>query len=119
MPPPTPSLDNHLAARGRLPPTSPNLADDSHRPYFLWWTDLTVGDFRRQLRSEDAEIRAYWMGALLREANTRDVWVFTTPADIRAEWPRLTRHLGRSREMWAWLLGVENLPWPPSVAECG
>jgi len=33
------------------------------RPYFLWWTDMTVGDLRRMLGSENLEERAYWMGA--------------------------------------------------------
>jgi hypothetical protein len=51
------------------------------------------------------------MAALLREANSRDVWLFVTPDEIRALWPRLIRYLGRSREMWAWLL---KLPPPPS-----
>jgi hypothetical protein len=100
-----------------LPPTSSDLAIEGAKPYFLWWTELTVGDFRQQLRSEDAKTRAYWLGALLREANTRDVWLFTTPAKVREEWPRLRRHLGRSREMWAWLLEVEDQPWPPLGGE--
>jgi hypothetical protein len=44
-------------------------------------------------------VRAYWMGALLREANTRDVWLFVTPDAIRASWDRVHRHLGRTRAM--------------------
>jgi hypothetical protein len=48
------------------------------------------------------------MGALLREANTRDVWVFVTPEDVRRDWQHLTRHLGRTRAMWAWLLRIET-----------
>ena len=84
-----------------LPPTSAALGDDRTRPYFLWWTDATVGDLRRHLQSEDVEERAYWLGALLREANTRDVWLFVRPDEIRALWPSLIRHLGRSRSMWA------------------
>lgn len=46
------------------------------------------------------------MGALLREANSRDVWLFVTPDDIREAWPYLLRHLGRSRAMWAYLLQI-------------
>ena len=57
------------------------------------------------------------MGALLREANTRDVRLFITTAQIRELWPRLIRHLGRSREMWAWLLGFPPPRWPPEVPE--
>ena len=67
-----------------LPPTSPDLAIPDTRPYFLWWTDMTVRDLCRLLVSEDVEERAYWMGALLREANTRDVWLFVQPSDVRA-----------------------------------
>ncbi|HOU94589.1 MAG TPA: hypothetical protein PLU22_26240 [Polyangiaceae bacterium] len=87
-----------------LPPTSPDLLLDESRPYFLWWADLTVGDFRRQLRSGTDEERAYWLGALLREANTRDVWLFSSPREIRALWPLVYRHLGRSRDLWCHLL---------------
>src|SRR5579863_5048405 len=79
-----------------LPPTGADLTDPSCRPYFLWWTDAP--------------------GALLREANTRDVWLYVTPDEIRAQWGRLLRHLGRSRERWAFLLGMEAAMWPPSAA---
>ena len=97
----------------RLPPTTRSLLDDDARPYFLWWTDATVGTFKQHLGSRDPEERAYWMGALLREANTRDVRLFVETDEIRALWPRLIRHLGRSREMWAWLLGLPAPEWPP------
>jgi hypothetical protein len=99
-----------------LPPTSAELAEDATRPYFLWWTQATVRDLRAHLASDDPEERAYWMGALLREANTRDVWLFVSVEQIRADWPRLTRHLGRSRGMWAWLLGLPEPVWPPPAA---
>ena len=101
------------APTGRLPPTSEALRDDRTRPYFLWWTDATVGDLKAHLRSADPEERAYWMGALLREANTRDVWLFVDAREIRALWPLLIRYLGRSRAMWAWLLGLPAPEWPP------
>ncbi len=96
-----------------LPPTTTDLLDDGACPYFLWWTDATVGSFKKHLTSRDPEERAYWMGALLREANTRDVRLFVDNDEIRALWPRLIRHLGRSREMWAWLLGLPVPEWPP------
>lgn len=67
-----------------------------------------MGEFKAHLASEDAEERAYWLGALLREANTRDVWLYVTPAEIRAEWPRVIRHLGKSRDMWAHLLQLST-----------
>ena len=99
-----------------LPPTSPGLLLDEERPYFLWWLDATVADLRKGLRDSDPARRAYWMGALLREANTRDVWTFVTPGRIREHWHLLQRHLGRARAMWGWLLGLEAPPWPPPEA---
>jgi hypothetical protein len=104
------------ASAPTLPPTCPDFAEPNARPYFLWWTDTTTGELRRLLASPDPEERAYWMGALLREANTRDVWQFVRPRDIRALWPRLLRYLGRSRMMWAYLLGLETPVWPPAEA---
>ena len=76
------------------------------RPYFLWWTDCTVGEFRDHLASSDAGHSAYWLAALIREANSRDVWLFTTPAEIRRRWPDIVRYLGSSRAMWGWLLDI-------------
>jgi hypothetical protein len=90
----------------RLPLTSDSLLDAEHRPYFLWWLDCSVRELSQHLASGDPEIRAYYLGALLREANTRDVWQFTTPDEIRALWPTVVRHLGSSRARWAWLLGL-------------
>jgi hypothetical protein len=99
-----------------LPPTRPDLLDGDTRPYFLWWTDTTVAELVRRLASSDDEERAYWLGALLREANTRDVWLFTTPEEIRRLWPRLIRYLSGTRSMWAFLLGLPEPEWPPAEA---
>ncbi len=99
-----------------LPPTLALPLDPKARPYFLWWTKTTFAEFQRLLCSEDLDERAYWMGALLREANSRDVWLFVTPAQIRELWPRLIRHLGRARGMWAFLLGLPEPRWPPDEA---
>jgi len=96
----------------RLPPTSPDLLLPETRPYFLWWTDCTVADLRQHLASDDPAERGYWMGALLREANSRDVWLYIKPAQVRADWDHVLRHLGRARERWAWLLGMPG-DWPP------
>ena len=105
-----------MVLSGRLPPTSLELRNEDARPYFLWWTDVTVNGLRRFLRSTDVHERAYWMGALLREANTRDVWLFVEPAEIRELWPHLMRHLGRARSRWAFLLGLPEPEWPPAEA---
>jgi hypothetical protein len=112
-------LDYHkgMETLGRLPPTSASLLEDGTKPYFLWWMDTTVGELKAYLASPDLEERAYWLGALLREANTRDVWLFTTVDEIRSMWSRLVRHLGRSRKMWSFLLGIPQPNWPPTDAE--
>jgi hypothetical protein len=93
-----------------LPPTSPDVVRADARPYFLWWAPITVAELREKLRSSDDDERAYYLGALLREANTRDVWPFVQPAEIRALWAKLGRHLGRRRAMWAFLLDIEDGP---------
>ena len=100
----------------RLGPTSADLLDASSQPYFLWWTDVTVGELHRKISTGTDDERAYWIGALLREANSRDVWLFVQPEDVRALWPSVLRHLGRTRAMWAWLLGMPDAPWPPVEA---
>ena len=99
-----------------LPPTSTALLDDETRPYFLWWTDVTVGGLKQRLDLDDLDVKAYWMAALLREANTRDVWLFVTPDEIRELWSHLIPYLGRAREMWRWLLGLPAMEWPPAEA---
>lgn len=98
-----------------LPPTSTDLLRDDTVPYFVWWTPCTVGELKRRLTDPDSDRRAYWLGALLREANSRDVWLFTTPDEVRQMWPRLVPYLGRTRNMWAWLLGLPKPEWPPRV----
>ena len=97
-----------------LPPTSANLSDDGQKPYFLWWTDVTSGDRRRKLQEGPASARAYWLGALLREANTRDVWLFTSVKEISEHWSLIYRYLGKSRELWSFLL---RLPPPQKAAD--
>lgn len=98
-----------------LPPTSADLLRADARPYFLWWTDATVADLRAHLADPDPVVRAYWMGALLREANTRDVWLFVRPDEIREGWHAVRRHLGRSRAMWAWLLRIDDVTLAPGA----
>jgi hypothetical protein len=99
-----------------LPPTSERLSDDAHIPYFLWWLNCTVGELKAHLADPDPATRGYWLGAILREANSRDAWLFTSPNEIRELWPQLAPHLGRARDMWAWLLGLPPVEWPPREA---
>ncbi len=79
------------------------LTDASGRPYFLWDCDLTLEDFRRGLEDPDAEVRAYLVGKLMRQAKPDDVFCFVSARTIRDLWPRLTPYLGVTREFWTWL----------------
>lgn len=88
-----------------LNPTSPTaLTDALGRPYFLWDCDLTLADFRARLGDADPRVRAYFVAKLMRQAKPDDVFQFVKLATIRELWPDVTRHLGRSRPFWIWLL---------------
>ena len=88
-----------------LAPTSRELLlDPQGRPYFLWDLDIDLAAFERLLRHPDPEVRAYFVGKLMRQAKPDDVFQFVTRATIRELWPRVQRYLGRSREFWTWLL---------------
>jgi hypothetical protein len=87
-----------------LNPTPPEkLVDGKGHPYFLWDTDMTLGEFRGGLRSPDPDVRAYLIGKLMRQAKPDDVFTFVAAREIRELWPRLERYLGKSREFWTWL----------------
>lgn len=88
-----------------LNPTPPDrLVDARGRPYFLWDLDIDLPTFERSLRDPDPEVRAWFVGKLMRQAKPDDVFRFVRLADIAALWPRLARYLGRSRPFWTWLL---------------
>lgn len=79
------------------------LTDAQNRPYFLWDCGLTLAQFRKGLEDPDADVRAYLVGKLMRQAKPDDVFLFVRPREIRELWPRLIRYLGRTREFWSWL----------------
>ena len=90
-----------------LNPTPPErLLDAQGRPYFLWDTDLTIDAFKARLQDPDPDVRAYFIGKLMRQAKPDDVFVFVSPRAIREEWPHIERHLGQARAFWAWLFGA-------------
>ncbi len=80
------------------------LVDAQNRPYFLWDCDVTLGRFRVLLVDPDPEVRAYFLGKLMRQAKPDDVFQFATVATLRETWPQLDRYLGNKREFWRWLL---------------
>lgn len=88
-----------------LNPTPPDkLVDKQGRPYFLWDMDMTLDEFRAALQDDDPDVRGYLVGKLMRQAKPDDVFTFVSVAEIRELWPRIGRHLGRTREFWVWLL---------------
>lgn len=88
-----------------LCPTPPErLVDPQGRPYFLWDADMTLDAFTAALRDTDPEVRAYFIGKMMRQAKPDDVFTFVSVREIRELWPRLERYLGQSRAFWTWLL---------------
>jgi hypothetical protein len=81
------------------------MVDAAGRPYFLWDVDMTLDEFRRRLADPDPDVRGYLVGKLMRQAKPDDVFEFVRLADIVTLWPRLERYLGKTRDMWRWLLG--------------
>jgi len=84
---------------------STDLADPLAVPYFLWDEPMTSDEFRRRLSSASPAEQARLLGKLLREARDSDVWVFTSPEEVRSKWPAVAPHLGRRRRFWEFLLG--------------
>lgn len=86
-----------------LNPTPPEkLVDQQGRPYFLWDMDMTLDEFREALQN-DPDVRGYFIGKLMRQARPDDVFTFVSVAEIRELWPKVERHLGKTREFWVWL----------------
>lgn len=88
------------------------LVDARQRPYFLWDVDMTIDEFRARLRDPDPEVRAYFVGKLMRQAKPDDVFEFTTLDEIVQQLAAITPYLGHTREFWLWLLSK----WDPRVA---
>jgi hypothetical protein len=86
------------------------MVDPSGRPYFLWDDDMTLDTFRARLRDADAEVRAYFLGKLMRQAKPDDVFTFVTVAELRANFSLVERYLGQSRPFWTWLLDQWGTP---------
>lgn len=82
---------------------STDLGDPDAIPYFLWDEPMTVAELRRRL--DRPTERTPLLGKILREARDTDVWSFTTPQEVWRLWPQLSRHLGRRRAFWEFLLG--------------
>ncbi|HVS09098.1 MAG TPA: hypothetical protein VMS76_04420 [Planctomycetota bacterium] len=82
------------------------MLDPQGRPYCLWDVDMTLARFQELLREGDADVRAYLIGKLMRQAKPDDDFTFVSLREIHEAWLRLERYLGRTREFWRWLLAT-------------
>ncbi len=88
----------------RLVPTPPDkLCDARGRPYFLWDCDVTLEAWRALTHDPDPDVRAYWIGAAMRQAKPDDVLTLLDWGAIEEACPRL--RLCREEAFWAWLRG--------------
>lgn len=106
--------DHEPASSVPFGPTNPGLAtrleldldDDAAIPYFLWDDPMTVRELREQLSSASPPERDRLLGKVLREARDPDVWRFTTPGEVAARFDALSKHLGRRRAFWKFLIST-------------
>ena len=85
-------------------PLSTDLDDPDAYPYFLWDDPMTIRELRERLRTASPPERTRLLAKILREARDTEVWRFTTPREVADAWPALSRHLGRRRPFWEFLL---------------
>jgi hypothetical protein len=85
-------------------PLSTDLDDENAVPYFLWDDPMTVGEVHRRLATASPPERDRLLGKILREARDPDVWRFIRPDELAARFSALSRHLGRRRPFWEFLL---------------
>ena len=86
-------------------PTPPDqLVDKRGRPYLLWDVDMTLTEWLAKVNGPDVDDAAYWLARALRDAKPDDVLEFVDWARIERDWQRMSPHLGKQREFWAWWL---------------
>jgi hypothetical protein len=71
----------------------------------LWDEDTSIRELRAALAGTNANERLRLLGKMLREARDTDVWQFVSPTEVAAALPELSRHLGRRRAFWDYLIG--------------
>ena len=100
----TPRRKGTMTLKGEPAALSSDLDDALAVPYFLWDEPMTVAELRARLGTASPPERTRLLGKILREARDTDVWRFTSPAEVSRLWPELSRHLGRRRAFWEFLL---------------
>jgi hypothetical protein len=87
-----------------LPPTTDRLLNPDTVPYFLWDTRMTVAEARQVLAQGDRSAKDDLVARILREANSRDVWLFLDWPTIDDAWSRIQHRIGRARPVWAMMI---------------
>ncbi|MEK6303734.1 MAG: hypothetical protein AABO41_23765 [Acidobacteriota bacterium] len=85
-------------------PLSTDLDDPQAIPYFLWDEPMTVSEFKERLAEASPSEQTRLLSKALREARDTDVWKFTSPDEVWRRWPEVSKHLGRRRRFWEFLL---------------
>jgi hypothetical protein len=83
---------------------SSDLENPDAVPYFLWDEPMTVSELQRRLATASAPEHIRLIGKILREARDTDVWKFTSPREVRRHRVEISKHLGRRRPFWEFLL---------------
>lgn len=65
---------------------------------------MTLDEFRLRLRDPDPDVRAYFLGKLMRQAKPDDVFTFVTLRELHEMLPAVDPYLGSTRPFWHWLL---------------
>ncbi len=65
---------------------------------------MTVAELKRRLAQSSPSERMRLLGKILREARDTDVWKFTSPREVWENWAEVSKHLGRRREFWKFIL---------------
>lgn len=97
-------LPSKNATAPAIGPLSTDLERPEVIPYFLWDEPMSVAELKRRLATASPPEKARLLGKILREARDTDVWRFTSVEEVVELWPELTRHLGRRRPFWEFLL---------------
>lgn len=87
-------------------PLTTQLDDPNAVPYFLWDEPMTMAEFRRRIATADPSEWARLIGKVMREGRDTDVWRFTTPREVSARWDEVSKHLGRNRAFWEYILAL-------------
>ena len=85
-------------------PLSTDLESPNSVPYFLWDDPMTVAELKEKLALSSNDDRYHLIGKILREARDTEVWKFTTPQKVWQNWSEISKHLGRRREFWKFLV---------------